>query len=189
MADKVVVKPATPERWPDLEEFMGSQNPDKTCWCMFSRIKVSEFQANGPKGNRAALKALVDANRVPGLIAYLGSKPVGWISVALRAEYGRIDRSAIYKPVDNKVAWAIVCLLVHADHRREGISEALIRAATDYARSHGAEVVEAYPSETQGKERPAQKLFYGTDTMYSRAGFKEVARNKSTRPIFRKSVK
>ena len=189
MALKVQVKPATPERWPDLEEFLDSQNPDEGCWCMFSRLKVSDFQANGKKGNKAALKALVDANRVPGLIAYIGNKAVGWISVAARAEYGRIDRSAIYKPIDNKVAWAIVCLLVHTEHRREGISGAMISAATDYARAHGAEVVEAYPVETHGKEKPAQRLFYGTDTMYNKAGFKEAARHKVTRPIFRKSVK
>lgn len=156
---------------------------------MFSRLKVAVFQANGEKGNKAALKALVDANRVPGLIAYMGKRAVGWISVAPRAEYGRIDRSAIYKPIDKKAAWAIVCLLVHADHRREGIAQAMINAAAEYAKSHGAEVVEAYPAETQGKERPAQKLFYGTDVMFSRAGFNEVARHKATRPIYRKTVK
>lgn len=142
--------------------------------------------ANGAKGNKAALKALVDANRVPGLIAYIGKQAVGWISVAPRAEYGRIDRSAIYKPIDDKRAHAIVCLLVHSDYRRQGVADAMVAAAVDYAKAHGAEAVEAYPAETKGAERPARRLFTGTDMMFGKAGFKEVARHKANRPIFRK---
>ncbi len=188
MADKIQVKPATRDRWADLEYLMENHNQDQGCWCMFPRLKVSETVANGAKGNKAALKALVDGNRVPGLIAYIGKQAVGWVSVAARAEYGRIDRSAIYKPIDDKPAFAIVCLLVHSDYRRQGVADAMVAAAVDYAKKNGAKAVEGYPAETKGKDRPARKLYTGTDEMFGKAGFKEVARHKANRPIFRKLV-
>src|SRR5204862_421159 len=77
------------------------------CWCMWFRITQQEFSKGAPRGgaggNRAAMKKLVASGKVPGLLGYLDGKPVGWISVAPREEFGRIERSPVAKPVDEEL--------------------------------------------------------------------------------------
>jgi hypothetical protein len=58
----------------------------------------------------------------------------------------------------------------------------------DYARSQGARLVEAYPVD-KGKPSHPDDMFFGAKSMYDRAGFKEVARRKPTRPVVRKSLR
>ena len=54
------------------------------------------------KANRADLKALVDSGTPPGLIAYEGRVPVGWVTLGPREEFARLERSPVMKPVDDK---------------------------------------------------------------------------------------
>ena len=56
----------------------------------------------------------------------------------------------------------------------------MLRAAVDYARSGGARLVEAYPVDEAGASHP-DSMFFGAKSMYDRAGFREVARRKTTR--------
>jgi ribosomal protein S18 acetylase RimI-like enzyme len=64
----------------------------------------------------------------------------------------------------------------------------MLRAATDYARSSGARLVEAYPVDNEQRSHP-DDMFFGAKSMYDRAGFREVARRKPTRPVVRKSLR
>ena len=62
------------------------------------------------------------------------------------------------------------------------------RAATDYARKSGATLLEAYPVD-KGHPCRAEELWFGTKSLFDSAGFKEVARRKSTRPVMRKRLR
>lgn len=157
---------------------------------MFSRIKGSEFSANGNKGNKAAMHKIVARNEVPGLLAYLKGRPVGWISVGPRPAFGRIERSPLFKAVDDVPVWSIVCFFIHSDHRALGVSKALLSGAESYARLQGARVLEAYPVDTQDKHLPGAEpaLFWGTQAIFEQAGFKVVARRKVRRPMMRKKL-
>ena len=57
------------------------------CWCMYWRVPRKEFTKGQGEPFREALKALVEGGTVPGLLAYEGGLPVGWISVGKREEF------------------------------------------------------------------------------------------------------
>jgi GNAT superfamily N-acetyltransferase len=92
------------------------------------------------------------------------------------------------KPVDDRPVWSIVCFFVDGRARGRGLSERMLRAAVDYARSCGARLVEAYPVNKGGRSHP-DSMFLGAKSMYDRAGFPEVARRRSTRPMVRKALR
>ena len=136
------------------------------------------------QANRAALKALVDAGNPPGLIGYLGKVPVGWVSVGPREEYARLKRSPVMKAVDDQPVWSIVCFVVPAEYRHQGMAHALLAGAIAYAKKQGATVVEAYPVDKPARTKD-DYMWFGAKSMYDKAGFKEVARRKPQRPIVR----
>ena len=140
--------------------------------------------AKRSKVYRAGLKALVDAGRSPGLVAYRDEQPVGWVSLAPREEFARLERSPVMKPVDDKPVWSIICFVVPAEHRGQGVARALLQGAIAYAREQGATVIEAYPVDKADPSKD-DAMWFGAKSMYDHAGFKEVARRKQTRPVVR----
>jgi ribosomal protein S18 acetylase RimI-like enzyme len=186
---KLTVLPLTPGRWRDLEGVFGARgcSAARGCWCMAyrrsGRRPVPKGVTRG-EANRTDLRALVDHGMSPGLIAYRGSLPVGWISIAPREEFAKLERSPVMKPVDDKPVWSIVCYIVPSEHRRQGVGHALLQGAVAYARKRGAKLIEAYPVDRPGRSRDVE-MWFGSKSMYDRAGFKEVARRKPGRPIVR----
>ena len=179
------VHPVTRERWADLVE-MFDRSIVRTCFCMYYRKTGS---GTGPgRENRVAMKALVDRGTVPGLIGYEDGVPVAWVSLGPREEYPKLARSPVMKPVDDRPVWSIVCFFVAREARGRGLARRMLKAAQDYARSKGARLLEAYPVD---KEEPSHPdfMFFGAKSMYDRAGFREVARRKPTRPVVRKALR
>jgi GNAT superfamily N-acetyltransferase len=186
----IVVHPLTPDRWPDLEAIFRARGCSvaRMCWCMYYR--QSGAQPPLPAGttragaNRAALRARVDAGRPPGLIGYRGKVPVGWISLGPREEYAKLARSPVMKPVDDQPVWSVVCFVVPAEFRGQGVAAALLAGAIAYARRQGARLIEAYPVDRPGRSHD-EAMWFGSKSMFDRAGFEEVARRKSQRPVVR----
>jgi ribosomal protein S18 acetylase RimI-like enzyme len=140
------------------------------------------------KANRADLKALVNSGRPPGLIAYRGKVPVGWVTLGPREEFSRLEKSPVMKPVDDKPVWSIICFVVPSAHRRQGVADVLLEGAIAYARKRGAKLLEAYPVDKAGRQSD-DSMWFGAKSMYDRAGFKEVARRKPSRPVVRRKVR
>lgn len=184
---KLVVHPLTPNRWDDLVDLFSRPGGSivRGCWCMY-------YRKTGPGGsgeaNKRAMKALVDGGTVPGVIGYRDGRPIAWISLGPRAEYLRLARSPVMKPVDDKPVWSIVCSFVDATARGQGVAERMLEAAIDYARSRGATLLEAYPVDKPGPSHP-DFMWFGARRMYDRAGFTEVARRKPTRPVMRRTLR
>jgi GNAT superfamily N-acetyltransferase len=178
------VEPATPERWADLERLAGARGFTSGCWCMWWRVSSQEFDERHGDGLRSELQALVREGDEPGLVAYVDDEPVGWVALAPRSAYPRLNRSPKLKPVDDQPVWSITCFYIDRQHRRQGVAGALLQAAVSYARAHGAEAVEAYPIDTSGSAKTSADLYTGTSAMFERAGFTEVAR-RGGRPIVR----
>ena len=61
----------------------------------------------------------------------------------------------------------------------------MLEAAVNYAREHGAKIVEGYPVEAQGKNLPPVSNFTGIVSAFSQAGFVEIERRSERRPIMR----
>lgn len=179
----------TPERWLDFERLFGKRGAAGGCWCMWWRLPGKEFDAGKGEGNRRAMKAIVDAGRVPGLLAYHRGQPVGWCAVAPRAEYVRLERSRILARVDEEVVWSAVCFYVAKSYRRKGVALRLLKAAVEYVRSRGGKIVEGYAVEPKKSSTPDLFAYHGLASMFRSAGFKEVARRSETRPIMRYAIK
>jgi GNAT superfamily N-acetyltransferase len=186
----VEVKPLTTRTWKDLEELFGRPGASivRGCWCMYYRRSGGGSGVGPGAQNKGALRALVDRGTVPGLIGYRDGRPVGWVSINPREEYAKLRRSPVMKPVDDRPVWSIVCFFVDRDARNEGVSEALLKGAMDYARSRGATLLEAYPVDKRERSHP-DFLFFGAKRMFDRAGFREVARRTPNRPVMRRALR
>jgi GNAT superfamily N-acetyltransferase len=188
------VAPLTPDRWDDLVELFERPGASiaRGCWCMFYRETGRTEAATGlsvRETRKRALKALVDRGGVPpGLIGYRDGRAIGWISLGPRADYARLARSPVMKPVDDADVWSIVCFFVDARERGQGVSEALLKAALDWARGQGVKLVEAYPVD-RARRAADDSMWFGAKSMYDTAGFREVARRKPTRAVVRKALR
>ena len=155
---------------------------------MWWRIPRSQYEKQKGAKNRQAMKELVDGGDAPGIIAYQDGQPVAWCSVAPRESFSRLERSRILRPVDEKAVWSVVCFFVAKEHRRNGLSVRLLKAAIDFVRERGGHIVEGYPVEPAEKQADAF-VWPGLASAFVKAGFKEVERRSETRPIMRYEIK
>ena len=181
---ELTFKPVTISEWSDLESLFEEQaGPQQGCWCMYWRIRRSECQKQFGEGNKQALKEIVESGRVPGILAYDGGRPIGWCSVAPREEFPVLDRSPTLKRVDDQPVWSIVCFFVSKPQRRKGLTNTLLQAAIEYAREHGARIIEAYPLITENTKYLAIERHTGVKSTLAKAGFVEAIRRSKRRPI------
>ena len=193
------IQPLTPERIPDLATLFEQGGDPKFCWCAYFRIRGFDFSSGSKGRHRKVLETAATEKaaegRAPGLVAYADGEVVGWVSVGPREDYERLVHSKVLAPIDDKPVWSIVCFVVGRRSRGQGVANALLDAAIDYARDHGATMLEAYPVEVPpGKRVGSDEVFKGTVSMFERAGFKVVERrqwNATTpvRPIVRRAVR
>jgi GNAT superfamily N-acetyltransferase len=184
----VEFQPLTPDRWPDFEALFGEHGAYGGCWCMWWRLTRREFEAQQGEGNRQAMKAIVDSGEVPGILAYSQGEAVGWCSVAPRERFGSLERSPVLKRLDDRPVWSIVCLFVAKGYRGQGVAEDLIRAAVEYVRQQGGQVVEAYPTVPRAGRLPPVSSFMGLPRIFERLGFEERARPSKSKVIMRYEV-
>jgi GNAT superfamily N-acetyltransferase len=191
------ILPLTPERLADLAALFGQGGDPKWCWCASFRLRSAEFRKANPDSNRKVLEQAVATtaleHRAPGLIAYRDEAPIGWVSLGPRDDYERLKHSRVLAPLDDEQVWSIVCFVVSRRARGEGVASALLDAAVDYARRHGAIRLEGYPVETEGNRIPSANVYMGTLSMFERAGFEVVERRRAnqtsvTRPIVRRTI-
>jgi GNAT superfamily N-acetyltransferase len=182
---QLTFKPVTPEVWPDFELLFEEPGIQDGCWCMYWRIRRADCQRQYGAGNKQAFKAIVESGQVPGILAYLNEKPIGWCAIAPRAATPVLDRSHTLKPVDDEPVWSITCFFVSKPYRRQGLTERLIQAAIAYAGERGAQMVEAYPLLNEITQRLPYERYMGIQSTFERVGFKEVVRRTDRRPIMR----
>jgi len=132
------------------------------------------------------MRDVVKTQPPPGVLAYAGGAAIGWCAIAPREAYPRLDRSRIFKRLDDEPVWSVSCFFVARPYRRQGVTTALLRAALDFARRRGARIVEGYPVETRkGSDMPAPWAWTGFASSFRAAGFEEAARRSQTRPMMR----
>ena len=91
------------------------------------------------------------------------------------------------KPLDEVPVWSIVCFYVAKSLRRQGVLEALIRAAVAYVGERGGRIVEAYPTPPKEDDTrlPPVSSFMGLPSVFERLGFVECARPSRSKVIMR----
>lgn len=184
---KLTFHPATPARWPDVEELFGERGACGGCWCMWWRLPHAQFIRQKGAANKRAFHALVNSGIVPGILGYAGKQPVAWCAIEPRDRYSRLERGRVLRKVDDQPVWSVVCLFVARPFRNRGVNAAILSAAVEHARRHGARIIEAYPVDSN-RRRADMSVYTGLASTFRKLGFMEVARRSPTRPIMRLSL-
>lgn len=146
--------PLTPERWRVLETLFGERGACGGCWCMWWRVKRSQFTKQKGSGNKKAFRKIVSAGEPPGLLACAGGQPIAWCAVAPRETFPVLERSRTLKRIDEAAVWGVVCFFVAGPFRPQGVSVKLLKTAVQYAGKRGARIVEGYPAEARKGSMP-----------------------------------
>ena len=183
-------RPLTVATWPGLEELFGLPGGSivRGCWCMYYRRTGRPPGGLTGADNKRALCDLVGRGVVPGLVGYADGRPAGWISLGPREEYLRLQRSPIMKPVDGTPVWSVVCSYVAKPYRGLGLQHWLLADAIRFARDQGAAVLEAYPVDKPERSHD-DFMFFGSRSLYERAGFTDVVRRSPTRVVMRRDLR
>jgi GNAT superfamily N-acetyltransferase len=184
---KLTILPLTPDLWPALEDLFGKSGASNGCWCMYWRIGGA-YRERRHGENKEALREIVKRGSPSGLVAFDGDLAVGWCQVTPRDALPWLDRMWWFQRVDDVPVWSISCFYVRRGYRRQGVMSQLIFAAVKTAKRARASALEAYPIDTRAP-KSTSNLFTGTASTFTRAGFKEVARRASARPIMRHDLK
>jgi GNAT superfamily N-acetyltransferase len=156
---------------------------------MYWRVTHSQFASHKAEDNRRQMRALVMAGKQPGLIGYAGDEPVAWVSLGPRPDFAALEASRLFRRVDDKPVWSVVCFVVRRDQRRQGWMGRLLRAAAEYAAEHGATLLEGYPVECGERRLSGDGGYTGIASTFVAQGFREVARPKRDRPVMRRRLR
>lgn len=128
-----------------------------------------------PDTSRDALVSAAQAgsDEARGVVARLGDAIVGWMKLTPAPAVRKLYEQRYYRGLPGLAGdgvMAIGCTLVHPDHRRRGVTTALVRGAVAAARAWGASAIEAFPREVSA-EVSDEELWMGPSGAYARAGF------------------
>lgn len=190
-APDIRVLPVTEVPWDDVRTVFGTRGDPSTCWCQYFKVSPEVWKAGDvPAFERALCEQAAEPAPGPGMLAYVGDEPVGWIAIEPRTSYSRILASQIVKasrePLDAADVWAVTCFVVRVGYRRRGIGAALLDGAVAHAKANGARVIEAYPVDPTvggGRKVSAADLYHGPLSSFEAAGFETVARTSETRAL------
>ena len=154
---------------------------------MWFRLPRREWVAGKGDGNKRAFARLLRAGTEPGIIAYAGGEPAGWVALAPREQYVRLAASRTLRPIDDRPVWSVSCFFIARAHRGQGLMTQLVEAAAAFARKRGATLIEGYPANPKKKTADAF-LYTGTRSAFARAGFEVAARPSKAAVIMRRAV-
>jgi GNAT superfamily N-acetyltransferase len=175
--------PITIDRWDDFETLFGDNGACGGCWCMWWRLKRSQYEKQKGAGNKKSIKRIVNSGITPGILAYDKVKPIGWCAIEPRESYSLLENSRVLKRIDDEKVWSVVCFFIDRKYRGKGVTEKLLEAALKYAKKNKAKIVEGYPIDS--KNTPSAFAWTGFASAFTKVGFKEVHRGSPTRPIMR----
>lgn len=174
----------------DLARLFESQRTTRHCWCTAFCVTRGTFAVGWfSGGNRRHFEAMTTASATPmGILASVAGEPVRWCACGPRSRYALVTsgRSKIMRHRDHAEDDSVrllPCLFVSAEHRAQGITYALVRAAVDLARREGALAIEGWPR--AGADRHSADAFLGQEKVFEQLGFSCVARPSPERAIMR----
>jgi GNAT superfamily N-acetyltransferase len=173
------IVPLSAVTWPALAELFAAGGDPKWCWCQFWRKPGSNWSNTTAADNRADLEAMAGGDPAPGLVALQDGVAVGWVGLGPRDGFARLARSRTLPQLPGEDVWVVNCFVVARTARRSGVAKALLAAAVDYARDHGARTIEGYPVATGGGRISSASVYTGTMSMFEGEGFAKAADSTS----------
>jgi GNAT superfamily N-acetyltransferase len=183
------IAPLSPDRWEDLENLLDRPGPHHGCWCLWWRVLHREYGATSGEEHRRRMRQIVRSGVQPGLLGYFDGEPVAWVSLGPRPDFAALEASRLFRRVDDKPVWSVVCFVVRRDQRRQGWMRRLLRAAADYAAENGAKLLEGYPVECGARRLTGDSGYTGIASTFRAHGFREVARPRADRPVMRRALR
>lgn len=156
-------------RFDDFATVVGPKTGINGCWCMAYRNS-----GLGMEERIGWMQTECAAEPGPGVLAYVDGEPAGWCSVSPRSTYRRLVNSRTIPYVDDRDPWSVVCFVVRAGYRRQGLMHDLLDGAVEHARRCGADVVEGYPADTGGDRIDTTSGYVGTTDLFEAHGFERV---------------
>jgi GNAT superfamily N-acetyltransferase len=172
-------------RFFDRDAFMD--NPMwASCYCLFHEFPgpIEAWTKATAAENRAAKSALLRAGRTEGYLATAGGRTVGWCHAAPRTTLPMLARDPEIAVDDAESVGSIVCFVVAAPWRGQGVATRLLEAACDGLRAKGLAIAEGYPHRRVGTDADA---YHGPLDLYLAAGF-EIFREGNRAIVVRKAL-
>jgi GNAT superfamily N-acetyltransferase len=183
---QLTFEPLSKNNWNKFVQLFGAKGACGNCWCMFYRLKKSEFnEGKYDEGNMTAMKNLVRENKPTGLIGFYEGQPIAWCAFAPREDFVKLENSRVHKRIDNNLVWSIPCFFIDKNFRRQGISVEILKGAVKYAKTSGIKIIEAYPTIPTQEKIPDAFAWIGLYKSFERAGFKIVDSTSKSRPMVR----
>jgi GNAT superfamily N-acetyltransferase len=195
-AAQLTIVPANEASWADLQAIFGTAGYAGRCHCQHFKTRGWFWTQTTDEERRRRFRDQANcgdpaAGSTTGLVAYLGSEPVGWVAVEPRTDYPRLLGlrtvwSGRQEDKADEGVWAVVCFVTRKGYRKRGITYPLAAATVGFARDNGARALEAYPMITQpGREITWGELHVGSRQVFADAGFTEVSRPSPRRVVMR----
>jgi GNAT superfamily N-acetyltransferase len=188
----ICYKELNPDLWNDYETLFGENGACEGCWCVWWRLEKGGKLWDETKGAKAKkmMKGLIKSGKVNGILAYEGSRPVGWCSFGPRADFPHLERVKAYKRDDTEGVWCVNCFFIDREYRKQGLARGMLKASIKAMKKRKVKIIEAYPVTTTlaGKRLSPMFSYTGPLIIYTDEGFKEIQRLSPTRPLVRLEV-
>lgn len=190
---EIVTRALGPADLQHVAELFEAQRNTRHCWCMAPCETSGRFAVGWlTGGNRRRFEAQVMSEQPPmGVLAFSSEQPIGWCACGPRSRYVTADhgRGGILRernPGEDDVVWLLACFFVREAFRRQGVTDALMRAAVDLAEREGALAVEGWPA-AEPHQRAAD-AFLGRESAFERLGFSCIGRPRLGRALMRLTI-
>ena len=152
---------------------------------MTHRLTKKEFEENKYAGNKKRLHHLVKKHEPVGFLAIYDQQAIGWISMAPREQFARLESSRVHKRIDDEKVWSITCFFIRKEYRNQGLSLYLIEEAKAFARKNKIKILEAYPVRPYAEKIPDAFAWTGIYSTFIKAGFAVVNEASKSKPMMR----
>jgi GNAT superfamily N-acetyltransferase len=189
---RIEARPVGPDDVGVLAQLFASERTTRHCWCMAFCTGRGQFATGWfGGGNRRRFEAMAGDGVPMGVLAVVAGAPVGWAAAGPRSRY--LGTEPARHPLlggrprgEDETVWLLPCLFVHAEHRAQGVSHALVEEAVSLARRQRAVALEAWPLAASGAR--SADAFVGREQLFTELGFRPVARPVPGRVVVRRTV-
>ncbi|MEZ5989060.1 MAG: GNAT family N-acetyltransferase [Planctomycetota bacterium] len=162
------VRPLTPDLVPDFFRLHAERHGCGWCCCVAWHVPTWDgWGERGAARNRALRQGLFDGGELDGYLLYQAGEPVAWAQVGRRDRLPKLVAGFGLEPEPG--VWALSCLLVRPDRRRQGLARRLVEDVVADLRARGVARLQAFPKNADDLDDG--EVWTGPRGLYAALGF------------------